>query len=132
VIREVPADYLPEPLTLERDRFVHASPQFLFDRSQPCPHPVPACLPLKLEDAKIFLPVIQATGARAVSPFMKVDTSTQTHTNAPRLLYDRKEAARQLSISIRSLDYMIAGKKIAIRHIGSRILVPHEELMRSS
>jgi hypothetical protein len=28
VIREVPADYLPEPLTLKRDRFVHASLQF--------------------------------------------------------------------------------------------------------
>jgi hypothetical protein len=27
-----------------------------------------------------------------------------------RLLYDRKEAARQLSISVRSLDYIIAAK----------------------
>ena len=27
---------------------------------------------------------------------------------ASRLLYDRKEAARQLSISVRSLDYIIA------------------------
>jgi hypothetical protein len=47
-----------------------------------------------------------------------------------RLLYDRKEASRQLSISIRSLDYRIAGKQIATRRIGSRILIPHEELVR--
>ncbi|MCU1247061.1 MAG: DNA-binding protein [Edaphobacter sp.] len=53
-----------------------------------------------------------------------------TPTTAPRLLYDRKEAARQISISVRSLDYMIAGKKIAIQRIGSRVLVPHAELVR--
>jgi integrase len=29
-----------------------------------------------------------------------------------RLLYDRKEAARQLSTSVRSLDYLIAAKKV--------------------
>jgi hypothetical protein len=51
VIRELSADDLSEPLTLEWDRFVHASPQLLFDRSQPCPHPVSARLPLELEGA---------------------------------------------------------------------------------
>jgi Helix-turn-helix domain len=61
---------------------------------------------------------------------MTSQSSTQSHPVAPRLLYDRKEAARQLSISVRSLDYLIAGKKIAIRRIGSRILIPHEELVR--
>jgi hypothetical protein len=45
-------------------------------------------------------------------------------------LYDRKEAARQISISVRSLDYLIAGKQISIRRIGSRILIPHAELVR--
>jgi hypothetical protein len=60
---------------------------------------------------------------------MPVDCTPQ-HNDAPRLLYDRKEAARQLSISIRSLDYMIAGRKIDTRRIGSRILIPHEELVR--
>jgi len=51
VIREVSTDDLSEPLTLDRDGFVHAPPQLLFDRSQPCPHPVPARLPLELEGA---------------------------------------------------------------------------------
>jgi hypothetical protein len=57
-------------------------------------------------------------------------TSNTSQPPAPRLLYDRKEAARQLSISIRSLDYLISGKQIATRRIGSRILISREELIR--
>jgi excisionase family DNA binding protein len=49
-----------------------------------------------------------------------------------RLLYDRKEAARQLSISIRSLDYLIAGKKLGTCRIGKKILIPRTELIRFS
>ncbi len=51
VIRKVSANDLPEPLALERDRFVHAPPQLPFDRSQPPPHPVAARLPFELEGA---------------------------------------------------------------------------------
>ena len=47
-----------------------------------------------------------------------------------RLLYDRKEAARQLSISVRSLDYLIAAKKLDTRRIGRKTLIPHGELVR--
>lgn len=47
-----------------------------------------------------------------------------------RLLYDRKEAARQLSISIRSLDYLIAGKHLDTRRIGRKVLVTHASLVR--
>jgi hypothetical protein len=50
--------------------------------------------------------------------------------NEPRLLYDRKSAARMLSISVRSLDYLIAAGGLKIRRIGTRILVTHEELVR--
>ena len=49
-----------------------------------------------------------------------------------RLLYDRKDAARQLSISIRSLDYLIAGKKLGTRRIGKKVLIPRGELLRFS
>jgi excisionase family DNA binding protein len=48
----------------------------------------------------------------------------------PRLLYSRREAAYQLSLSARSLDYLIANGELKVRRIGSRILVPHEELVR--
>jgi hypothetical protein len=47
-----------------------------------------------------------------------------------RLLYDRKEAARQLSISVRSLDYLIAGKQLDTRRIGKKVLIPHASLVR--
>lgn len=49
---------------------------------------------------------------------------------AARLLYDRKEAARQLSISVRSLDYIIAAKKLDTRRIGRKVLVTHASLVR--
>lgn len=45
-----------------------------------------------------------------------------------RLLYDRKEAARQLSISVRSLDYIIAAKGLDTRRIGRKVLVTHASL----
>lgn len=47
-----------------------------------------------------------------------------------RLLYDRKEAARQLSISVRSLDYLISGKLLTTRRIGKKVLIAHGELTR--
>jgi excisionase family DNA binding protein len=61
---------------------------------------------------------------------MTTQNSTQSHPAAPRLLYSREEAAYQLSISVRSLDYMIAGRKIATQRMGTRILIPHAELVR--
>ena len=47
-----------------------------------------------------------------------------------RLLYDREESARQLSISVRSLDYFIAAKQITVRRVGRKVLIPHLELVR--
>jgi len=49
-----------------------------------------------------------------------------------RLLYDRKGAARMLSISVRSLDYLIAGKQLDTRRIGKKVLIPHASLSRFS
>jgi hypothetical protein len=54
------------------------------------------------------------------------------HNDAPRLLYDRKTAARQLSISVRSLDYLISGKRLNTRRLGKKVLIPHGELVRFS
>jgi hypothetical protein len=47
-----------------------------------------------------------------------------------RLLYDRKEAARQLSLSVRSLDYIIAAKGLETRRIGRKVLVTRASLVR--
>jgi len=53
-----------------------------------------------------------------------------THDSGPRLLYDRKEAARQLSISLRSLAYLLSKGEIHFRRVGSKTLIPHSELVR--
>ena len=47
-----------------------------------------------------------------------------------KLLYSRKEAAFALSLSVRSLDYLMESGAIATRKIGSRVLVPVEEINR--
>lgn len=47
-----------------------------------------------------------------------------------RLLYDRKTAARMLSISVRSIDYIIAAKGLDTRRIGRKVLVTHASLLR--
>lgn len=53
-----------------------------------------------------------------------------TPITSARMLYDRKEGARQLSISVRSLDYLIAGKELETRRIGKKVLIPHASLVR--
>jgi hypothetical protein len=47
-----------------------------------------------------------------------------------RLLYPRKEAAYKLGISLRSLDYLIAGQRIRTQRISKRVLIHARELER--
>lgn len=47
-----------------------------------------------------------------------------------RLLYDRKTAAKMLSISLRSLAYLLSRGEIHFRRIGSKTLIPYSELVR--
>jgi excisionase family DNA binding protein len=47
-----------------------------------------------------------------------------------KLLLSRQEAAALLSISQRSLDYLIANKVLMTRRIGSRVLIPAHDLHR--
>jgi hypothetical protein len=56
----------------------------------------------------------------------------QTEPEQIRLLYDRKGAALQLSISVRGLDRLIASKQLATRRIGKKVLIPRGELVRFS
>lgn len=46
------------------------------------------------------------------------------------LLVDRRNAAQYLSISQRSLDYLLAHGELAIRRIGTRTLIPLAELKK--
>ncbi len=47
-----------------------------------------------------------------------------------RLLVGRREAAHMLSISQRSLDYLVASKELTARRIGSRVLIAIADLRR--
>lgn len=47
-----------------------------------------------------------------------------------KLLYSRQESALSLGISKRSVDYLIANKKLKTRRIGGRVLIPFTELKR--
>jgi excisionase family DNA binding protein len=73
---------------------------------------------------------MKKTSNNSVRSISSSTVAASAETVAPRMLYSRKEAARQLSISPRSLDYLIANREIAVRRNGSRILIPHNELVR--
>jgi excisionase family DNA binding protein len=47
-----------------------------------------------------------------------------------RLLVRREEAAQLLSISQRSLDYLIASGRLPTRRIGGRVLIPVADLRK--
>jgi hypothetical protein len=47
-----------------------------------------------------------------------------------RILVGRREAARMLSISQRSLDYLVAKRQLNVRRIGARVLISMNELKR--
>ena len=45
-----------------------------------------------------------------------------------KLLVGRQEAAQILSLSVRSVDYLLANRQLCFRRIGGRILIPVTEL----
>ena len=58
--------------------------------------------------------------------------SPQRVTVAPedKLLVSREEAAQLLSISQRALDYLVASKRLPVRRIGGRVLIPMADLRK--
>ena len=62
---------------------------------------------------------------KAKKPPKKVELSPEQ-----RLLVDRRNAAQYLSISQRSLDYLLAAGELNTRRIGARVLIPISELQR--
>ncbi len=47
-----------------------------------------------------------------------------------KLLVSRREAAGIVSLSIRSIDYLLANKQLPFRKIGARTMIPVSELQR--
>jgi excisionase family DNA binding protein len=44
------------------------------------------------------------------------------------ILISKRDAAKALSISLRTLDYLIASKELAVRRVGRRCLIPRRLL----
>ena len=44
------------------------------------------------------------------------------------ILISKRDSAKMLSISLRSLDYLIASKQLTARRIGKRVLIPRRAL----
>jgi excisionase family DNA binding protein len=44
------------------------------------------------------------------------------------ILISKRDAAKALSISLRTLDYLIASKELAVRRVGRRCLIPRKSL----
>lgn len=76
--------------------------------------------------------VTQQVEQRPINPVIeqRVTSGRDYSLGMPRLLYDRKTAAIQLSISVRALDYLIAQGKFNTRRIGKKVLIPHADLVR--
>lgn len=68
-------------------------------------------------------------GAQALH---QVDRQGANPVNSEKVLYSRREAANLLSISTRTLDRLIGAKALTTRRLGSRVMVPHAELMKLS
>jgi excisionase family DNA binding protein len=71
-----------------------------------------------------------ATTAGLPAPSRKKPVRRAVMPPDQRLLVDRRNAAQYLSISQRSLDYLLAHGELNVRRIGSRVLIPLSELQR--
>jgi excisionase family DNA binding protein len=45
-----------------------------------------------------------------------------------KLLYSKHDAARLLSVSLRTVDYLISSKQLPVRRVGSRTLIAGRDL----
>ena len=48
----------------------------------------------------------------------------------PKILYTKREAAQLLSLSVRSIDYLITSCEIASRRVGRRVLIHRDAIER--
>jgi excisionase family DNA binding protein len=47
-----------------------------------------------------------------------------------KLLYNKTEAAEMLSLSVRTIENLIANRELIVRRVGRRVLIPHHALMQ--
>jgi excisionase family DNA binding protein len=46
----------------------------------------------------------------------------------PKVLYTKREAAQLLSLSLRSLDYLIVSQQLPARRVGRRVLIHRDTI----
>jgi hypothetical protein len=63
---------------------------------------------------------------------LAAQSNDQPAQSLTKLLYDRKSAAFVLSVSLRSLDYLVANKLLNTLKLGSKVMFGHGELVRFS
>ena len=69
------------------------------------------------------------------STHMNISKKPETQTppdREPRLLYSRKQAAYQLSDSLRIIDYKLASGQLRYTRQGGRVKISHAELLRQA
>lgn len=47
-----------------------------------------------------------------------------------KLLYDKRSAAFALSVSVRTIENMLANKQLSYRRCGSKVLIPASDVRR--
>ncbi len=50
--------------------------------------------------------------------------------NCSQLLFSKKEAAQLLSLSVRSVDYLLTNGELESRRVGRKVLIPKSALTR--
>jgi hypothetical protein len=63
-------------------------------------------------------------------PIQRISSPDTNHSTSPRLRYDRKGAARQLSISESTLDILTGNKELATTKQGKKVMYSYAELRR--
>jgi excisionase family DNA binding protein len=49
-----------------------------------------------------------------------------------KLMYSKKEAAAILSLSVRTIENLVANKELTVRRVGKRVLIPYQSLVQFS
>ena len=47
-----------------------------------------------------------------------------------KLLYSKRDAAEALSLSVRSIDYLITTRRLPMRRVGGKVMIPATALRR--
>lgn len=61
---------------------------------------------------------------------MQSEKSSKTAHTVEKLLYDKRSAAFALSVSVRTIENMLASKQLSYRRCGRKVLIPASDVRR--